>query len=109
MARPWSWTRAKTIYQVIDITSIFLKKAKFSELFTTFCEDSLMLPNTYIYQATMRLIMQHGEQASLIAIDQACHLTDVQHDDAAHQVLMQVRGMLESILKLQPDHGEYYH
>jgi hypothetical protein len=68
-----------------------------------------MLSNAYIYQAAMRLIMQHGEQASLIAIDQACYLTDVQQDDSAHQVLMQVRGMLESILKLQPDHGEYYH
>lgn len=57
----------------------------------------------------MRLIMQHGEHASVIAIDQACHLTEVKHDDAAHIVLVQVRVMLDSILKLQPDDGEYYH
>jgi hypothetical protein len=68
-----------------------------------------MLPNTYIYEAAMRLIMQHGEQASLTAIEQACFLTDVQCDDAAHNVLVQVRGMLKSILKLRPDTGEYYH
>ena len=57
----------------------------------------------------MRLIMQHGESASLTAIEQACFLTEVQHDDAAHNVLVQVRGMLQSILKLHPDSGEYYH
>lgn len=68
-----------------------------------------MLPNTYIYQAAMRLIMQHGEQASLIAIDQACSISQVKQDDAAHDVLVKVRGMLQSILKLEPDTGEYYH
>lgn len=73
------------------------------------CHHYPMLPNDYIYQAAMRLIMQHGEQASLIAIDQACHLTEAQDDDAANTVLIQVRGMLQSILKLHPDHGEYYH
>ena len=57
----------------------------------------------------MRLIMQHGEQASLTAIEQACFLTDFQQDGAAHNVLIQVRGMLQSILKLHPDTGEYYH
>ncbi len=78
-------------------------------MFTSVAQNYGMLPNDYIYQAAMRLIMQHGEHASLIAIDQACHLTEVKHDDAAHQVLMQVRGMLQSIVKLQPDTGEYYH
>lgn len=43
------------------------------------------------------------------SLDLTVELNSILRDDAAHNVLVQVRGMLGSILKLRPDTGEYYH
>ena len=68
-----------------------------------------MLPSQYILEAAKKLLEQHGESASLIAIDQACKITETKDDKVAHKILMQVRNMVESLSKETPESGEYTH
>lgn len=68
-----------------------------------------MLPNQYIFKAAKRLLDEHGEKAAIFAIDQACNITQYQDDMVAHQVLLRVREMLQSIAKTGPEGNERLH
>ncbi len=68
-----------------------------------------MLPSQYILEAAKKLLEQHGESASLIAIDQACKITENKDDMVAFKILLQVREMVESLSKDVPESGEYTH
>lgn len=67
------------------------------------------LPSQYIYHAAKKLLDRHGEEAALMAIEQACQISENQSDEVAYEVLLQVRQMLQSIAKMRPDGDEAVH